>query len=214
MTNKYQDTLRAEVPETVEAELILIDSLLENADVSEDVYRKQPRTVTIKNSRDEEWYFQQMLRWVEKNPMTVDGQLGRSTIYRFALHFFVENIALSSQNGALRYAQLLGKLNRLTVTKAEAKQNAQNKNIEDSLSFIMAMVYQQMGYMPESLKDNQINYQLNPMSEIEVQTIGTATELNDDTELSKSFNAYKLVRTRDKQRIKKTNQTKGVIFDD
>lgn len=214
LSKKYKNTLAGEIPTHVAAELTLIDSLMKQMDVSEEVYRKQPKLIGIKNSRDEEWYFQQMLHWVEKNPSVVDGQFGRSTIYRFALHFFVENIVLSSKNSSYSFNALIEKINHLSNTKVDATISKQNKNIEDSLGFMMAMMYQLVDHIPETVDHKDIDYKLNPLSEIEIKTGGTETDLNDNAEFKNAFEAFKEVRERDKQKLKKINQSTGVLHDD
>ncbi|WP_349549761.1 hypothetical protein [Leuconostoc pseudomesenteroides] len=214
LSKKYKETLAQDLPLQVRTELAMIDALLENADVSEDTFRKQPSTIGIRNSRDEEWYFQQMMYWINKNPNAVDGQFGRSSIYKFALHFFVENVVLNPRNSSSTLNQLIDKMANLTTQKSNIKINAQNKNIEDSLSFMMAMIYQLVDHIPETVDHKDIDYKLNPLSEIEIKTGGTETDLNDNAEFKNAFDAFKEVRERDKQKLKKINQSTGVLHDD
>ncbi|MFH0349174.1 hypothetical protein ACG92U_02735 [Leuconostoc citreum] len=111
--------------------------------------------------------------------------------------------------------ELASRLNDLTQSKNEVKLTAQNKNIEESLSFMMSMIYHLMDTVPESIDPtNKVQYMLNPMSEIELKALGTETELEEDSELAKSFAAYKNIRFRDKQRIQKINQERGIISND
>ncbi|QEA46434.1 hypothetical protein FGL72_04655 [Leuconostoc citreum] len=212
LTKKFSNQLASEVPKKIQDELQLIDTLLADSDVPEEIYQSSPKMVTIRNSKDEEWYFQQLLNWLKRHPDVINGQFARSTIYKFTLHFFVENIVLNSKNANLSMGELASRLNALTQSKNEVKLTAQNKNIEESLSFIMAMIYRQLDSIPESMDaTNEVQYMLNPMSEIELKALGTETELEEDSELAKSFAAYKSIRFRDKQRIQQINQERGII---
>lgn len=215
LTKKYANQIASDVPQKIQDELQLLDTLLADYDVPEEIYQSSPKMITIRNSRDEEWYFQQMLNWLKRHPDVINGQFARSTIYKFTLHFFVENIVLNSKNANLTIGELASRLNDLTQSKNEVKLTAQNKNIEESLSFMMSMIYHLMDTVPESIDPtNKVQYMLNPMSEIELKALGTETELEEDSELAKSFAAYKNIRFRDKQRIQKINQERGIISND
>ncbi|WP_349550022.1 hypothetical protein [Leuconostoc pseudomesenteroides] len=213
LLNQYQD-ITADVPEQVTAELQLIELMLTEANVNDDTYQKRPATINIRNTRDEEWYFQQMKHWIKSHPQATSGKLGRSFIYKFTLHFFVENIVLNSQNRDLGLSELENRISQLSKNNDSRQINAQNKNIEASLGFMMSMLYQLVGHMPESVDNKKIDYKLNPLTEIEIMTAGTDTDLNDNAEFNLAFQAFKEVRKRDKQQLKKLHQSKGKLYDD
>lgn len=215
LTTQYEKTLPDEIPKKVKRELELIDAMFEDADVSEDIYQSMPKTINIKNSRDEEWYFQQIEQWAVRHPQATNGQFGRSTLYRFALHFFVENIVLSSTNASLTYDQVVDKVKYLSVSKSENIQIQQNRNIENSLAFLTAMMYQALNYIPESISDEKyVNYAINPFESVTLKNLDVDTTLKEDSELGKAFGEFTKILSRDKQRLKKINKPTGEIDDD
>ena len=216
LNKKYDTTLPEDIPLDVKSELKFIDKILQEFDIDEEIFAKQGKTINIKNSRDEEWYFQQMKNWAERNPRSTNGQFGKSTLYRFALHFFVENIALNANNARLNYSELAQKVNDANSTKSDSKLTAQLANVENLLGFLLTMQQRQLEYIPEgiNLENGFVKYAINPINPTEFQQFGTPTELNPNNELAQSYEEYKKIRSRDKQLIKKYHQTGGQLDDD
>ncbi|MCT3074099.1 hypothetical protein EFN64_10320, partial [Leuconostoc citreum] len=176
----------------------------------------RPTMIGIKNSRDEEWYFQQMKHWIERHPNALNAKFSRSSVYKFALHFFVENIALNANNARLNYSELAQKVNDANSTKSDSKLTAQFSNVENLLGFLLTMQQRQLEYIPEgiNLENGFVKYAINPINPTEFQQFGTPTELNPNNELAQSYEEYKKIRSRDKQLIKKYHQTGGQLDDD
>lgn len=216
LNKKYDTTLPEDIPLDVKSELKFIDKILQEFDIDEKIFAKQGKTINIKNSRDEEWYFQQMKYWAERNPRSTNGQFGKSTLYRFALHFFVENIALNANNARLNYSELAQKVNDVNSTKSDSKLTAQLANVENLLGFLLTMQQRQLEYIPEgiNLENGFVKHAINPINPTEFQQFGTPTELNPNNELAQSYEEYKKIRSRDKQLIKKYHQTGGQLDDD
>ncbi|WP_273724263.1 hypothetical protein [Leuconostoc mesenteroides] len=216
LNKKYDTTLPEDIPLDVKSELKFIDKILQEFDIDEEILAKQGKTINIKNSRDEEWYFQQMKHWAERNPRATNGQFGKSTLYRFALHFFVENIALNANNARLNYSELAQKVNDTNSTKSDSKLTAQLANVENLLGFLLTMQQRQLEYIPEgiNLENGFVKYAINPINPTEFQQFGTPTELNPNNELAQSYEEYKKIRSRDKQLIKKYHQTGEHLDDD
>ncbi|MBD9366623.1 hypothetical protein IAP91_14705 [Leuconostoc mesenteroides] len=216
LNKKYDTTLPEEIPLDIKSELKFIDKILQEFDIDEEIFAKQGKTINIKNSQDEEWYFQQMKHWAERHPRSTNGQFGKSTLYRFALHFFVENIALNANNANLNYSELAQKVNDAKPQKNDSKLSAQLSNMENLLGFLLTMQQRQLEYIPEgiNLENGFVKYAINPINPTEFQQFGTPTELNPNNELAQSYEEYKQIRSRDKQLIKKYHQTGGQLDDD
>ncbi|MBK0041644.1 hypothetical protein FGL85_07580 [Leuconostoc pseudomesenteroides] len=216
LKKKYDTTLPEDIPLDVKTELKFIDKILQKFDIDEEIFAKQGKTINIKNSRDEEWCFQQMKHWAERNPSSTNGQFGKSTLYRFALHFFVENIALNANNARLNSSELAQKVYDVNSTKSDSKLTAQLANVENLLGFLLTMQQRQLEYIPEgiNLENGFVKYAINPINPTEFQQFGTPTELNPNNELAQSYEEYKKIRSRDKQLIKKYHQTGGQLDDD
>ncbi len=216
LNKKYDTTLPEDIPLDVKSELKFIDKILQEFDIDEEIFAKQGKTINIKNSRDEEWYFQQMKHWAERHPMTTNGQFGKSTLYKFALHFFVENIALNAKNARLNFSELAQKVNDASSAQGDSKLTAQLANVENLLGFLLTMQQRQLEYIPEgiNLENGFVKYAINPINPTEFQQFGTPTELNPNNELAQSYEEYKKIRSRDKQLIKKYHQTGGHLDDD
>ncbi|MSB65616.1 hypothetical protein [Leuconostoc lactis] len=216
LTKKYQTTLPTELPLDVESELNLVDTLLNEFSIDEEIFSKQAKTINIKNSRDEEWYFQQMKHWAERHPQATNGQFGKSTLYKFALHFFVENIALNSDNAGLNILDLAQKINSPISQKQDAKSDAIMANIEEVLGLLLTMQQRQLDYIPEAVDQQTgvIKYAINPINKTEFQQFGAPTEINLNTDLAQTYLEYKKIRSRDKQLIKKYHQTGGQLNND
>ncbi|TOZ02253.1 hypothetical protein [Leuconostoc pseudomesenteroides] len=216
LNKKYDTTLPEDIPLEVKSELNFIDKVLQEFDIDEEIFAKQGKTINIKNSRDEEWYFQQMKHWSERHPKATNGQFGKSTLYKFALHFFVENIALNANNARLNYLELAQKVNDASSTKSDSKLTTQLVNVENLLGFLLTMQQRQLEYIPEgiNLENGFVKYAINPINPTEFQQFGTPTELNPNNELAQSYEEYKKIRSRDKQLIKKYHQTGGQLDDD
>ncbi|MFT8841110.1 MAG: hypothetical protein ABF933_02050 [Leuconostoc citreum] len=216
LNKKYNTTLPEDIPLEVKSELNFIDKILQEFDIDEELFANQGKTINIKNSRDEEWYFQQMKHWAERHPKATNGQFGKSTLYKLALHFFVENIALNANNARLNYAELAQKVNDAKPQKSDAKLTAQLANVENLLGFLLTMQQRQLEYIPEGvdLDNGFVKYAINPINPTEFQQFGAPTELNPNNELAQSYEEYKKIRSRDKQLIKKYHQTGGQLDDD
>lgn len=216
LNKKYEATLPEDIPLKVKSELDFIDKLLQEFDIDEEIFAKQGKTINIKNSRDEEWYFQQMKHWAERHPKATNGQFGKSTLYKFAVHFFVENIALNANNARLNYSDLAQKVNDAKPQNSDSKLTAQLSNVENLLGFLLTMQQRQLEYIPEgiNLENGFVKYAINPINPTEFQQFGAPTELNPNNELAQSYEEYKKIRSRDKQLIKKYHQTGGQLDDD
>ncbi|BAX72898.1 hypothetical protein [Leuconostoc mesenteroides] len=215
LTTKYQNTLTEELPSSVTSELKLIDDLMTEANVSDDVYQSSSKMITIRNSRDEEWYFQQLLNWIKRHPQATNGLLGKSQLYKFTLHFFVENIVLNPDNAQLSFGQLEEKISNLKQSKSDSTIVKQNRNIEQSLAFLISMSYRALNFIPESVNDDGlVEYGINPFSESIVKANGVETTLGTQSEVGKAYEEFQNAWSRDKQRLKKIKQPKGVITDD
>ncbi|WP_312694925.1 hypothetical protein [Leuconostoc pseudomesenteroides] len=215
LTNKYQNTLAEELPSSVTSELKLIDDLMAEANVPEEIYQTRSKTVNIKNSRDEEWYFQQLLHWAKRHPQSTNGLFGKSSLYKFALHFFVENIVLNPDNAQLSFGQLEEKISNLKQAKSDSTIVKQNRNIEQSLAFLISMSYRSLNFIPESVNDDGlVEYGINPFSESIVKANGVETTLGSQSEVGRAYEEFQNAWSRDKQRLKKIKQPKGVITDD
>ncbi|MBZ5947958.1 hypothetical protein KII93_05685 [Leuconostoc gelidum subsp. gasicomitatum] len=215
LNKKYDTTFPDDMPLEVKSELDFIDKLLQEFDIDEAIFAKQGKTINIKNSRDEEWYFQQMKHWAERHPKATNGQFGKSTLYKFALHFFVENIALNANNARLNFSELAQKVNDVSSQKSDSKLTAQLSNVENLLGFLLTMQHRQLEYIPEviNLENGFVKYAINPINPTEFQQFGAPTELNPNNELAQSYDEYKKIRSRDKQLIKKYHQTGGQLND-
>ncbi|QEA46300.1 hypothetical protein FGL72_03875 [Leuconostoc citreum] len=216
LNKKYDTTLPEYIPLEVKSELEFIENLLNEFDINQLIFDERPTMIGIKNSRDEEWYFQQMKHWIERHPNALNAKLSRSSVYKFALHFFVENIALNANNARLNYSELAQKVNDANSTKSDSKLTAQLANVENLLGFLLTMQQRQLEYIPEgiNLENGFVKYAINPINPTEFQQFGTPTELNPNNELAQSYEEYKKIRSRDKQLIKKYHQTGGQLDDD
>lgn len=212
----YDIYLPEDIPLDVKSELDFIDELIQEMNVDEQVFNIQSKAINIRNSREEEWYFQQMSHWVQRHPAALNGQLSKGGIYKFALHFFVENVALNPSNANLNYSDLAQKVNHTGPSKADKKRDTQLSNIETLLGFLLTMQQRQLEYIPEgiNLDNGFVKYAINPINPTEFQQFGAPTELNPNDELAQSYGEYKKIRSRDKQLIKKYHQAGGKIDDD
>ncbi|MFR4248911.1 MAG: hypothetical protein ACLT1L_03590 [Leuconostoc lactis] len=206
---KRLNFLKNSKPESRE-EIEFLTNMIASADVSNDVYDSRPSTINIKNSRDEEWYFQQIQQWIKRHPSSISGRAGRSSIYKFALHFFVENIVLNPENAKLTELQLAERLNDgrhdIDTKNIELKMN----QLEEMTSFIMALLFKQFDYVPERVDDRSvIQFAINSMNEIGLNDNVAASEINPNEQLGKTFKMYKELRSRDKQLIKNINHRGG-----
>lgn len=215
LSHKYKNTLPEELPPSVKSELKLIEDLMVEANVSEEVFQTSPKMINIRNSRDEEWYFQQLLNWVKRHPQATNSQFGRSTLYKFAIHFFVESIVLKPENAQLSYGQLEERLSNLKQSKADSILTKQNQNIEQSLAFLISMTYRALNFIPESIDErNLVEYGINPFNDSIVQNNGLETILDTKSEVGKAYLEFKAAWSHEKQNMKKKNQPKGVLNDD
>ncbi|MGR8823246.1 hypothetical protein [Leuconostoc citreum] len=215
LTKKYQDVLADDVPISIKKELKTIENLILSADMPDEFYRKKPTTFSIKNSHDEEWYFQQMSRWIEKHPQVTDGRFGRGSIYKFALHFFVENIALNTANTTLSSEKLAENVKTMNQNNTQQNDSQLIRNIENMTSLLLAMQQKQFNYIPERIDEQgMVQYAISPMTHFELEQFGFETEINPNKELSKVFVNYKKIRNQDKQLIRKINQKGGTLYDD
>ena len=82
---KRLNFLKTNKPEADE-EIKFLTQILNDMDVKDDDYESRPKLVNFKNSRDDEWYFQQMQQWLKRHPTVLGGKNGRSTIYKYTLH--------------------------------------------------------------------------------------------------------------------------------
>lgn len=151
LNKKYDTTLPEDIPLEVKSELELIENLLNEFDINQSTFDERPTMIGIKNSRDEEWYFQQMKHWIERHPNALNAKFSRSSVYKFALHFFVENIALNANNARLNYSELAQKVNDANSTKSDSKLTAQLANVENLLGFLLTMQQCQLEYIPEGI---------------------------------------------------------------
>ncbi|CUW06037.1 hypothetical protein [Leuconostoc gasicomitatum] len=191
-------------------EIQLLERMLEDMNVSDDIFQKQPKTINIKNNRDEEWYFQQMKTWIQRRPTALNGQSGRSTIYKFALHFFVENIVLQPDNTQLSELLLAERIKNLHKQTPKNVADFKLEKLEEMTSFTMAMIFKQYDYIPEEvLNDKMINYAINSMNEYGFSNSIKASDINPNDQLGKTFKLYRELRQRDKQLIKKLNNKSG-----
>ncbi|WP_273948586.1 hypothetical protein [Leuconostoc mesenteroides] len=216
LNKKNDTTLPEDIPLEVQSELTFIENLLNEFDINQSIFDERPTMIGIKNSRDEEWYFQQMRHWIERHPNALNAKFSRSSVYKFVLHFFVENIALNANNSRLNYSELAQKVNDANSTKSDSKLTAQLANVENLLGFLLTMQQRQLEYIPEgiNLENGFVKYAINPINPTEFQQFGTPTELNPNNELAQSYEEYKKIRSRDKQLIKKYHQTGGQLDDD
>ncbi|WP_349535068.1 hypothetical protein [Leuconostoc citreum] len=215
LLKKYKDVLAENIPKAIQVEMIIIDEMLASSDVAEGVYRKKPSTFSIKNSQDEEWYFQQMSRWIERHPDATDGKFWRGSIYKFALHFFVENIALNTTNATLSSEKLTEKVKGMNQNNKTQSDSQLIQNIENMTSLLLAMQQKQFNYIPERIDEQgMVQYAISPMTHFELEQFGFETEINPNKELSKVYVNYKKIRSRDKQLVRKINQKGGTLYDD
>jgi len=136
-------------------------------------------------------------------------------IYRFALHFFIENIALNAANAKLQYGDLTQKLNALALKRENAKLEAQLANMDNLLGFLTTLQYRQLEYIPEkiNLQNGLVDYSINPINETEFQLFSAPIEMSPNNDLGKSYAEYKKIRGREKLAIKKRHQ-KGDFYPD
>lgn len=127
----YRDVSPTEIPITVNTELALINQMLQDLKTDPTIYQKQPKVISLRHSQSEEWYFQQLSRWLNRHPEAIGAKFNRSELYRFALHFFVENIALNATNAKLPYGDLIEKINTLAFKRENAKLEVQLANLEN-----------------------------------------------------------------------------------
>lgn len=211
----YRDVSPTEIPITVNTELELIDQMLQDLKIDPTIYQKQPKVISLRHSQSEEWYFQQLSRWLDRHPEAIGAKFNRSELYRFALHFFVENIALNATNAKLPYGDLIDKLNALALKRENAKLEAQLANIENLLGFITTMQYRQLNFIPENIdfKNGLVNYGINPIAEEYTQLFDDMTEMVPNNELGKAYAKYKEIRGYQKLAIKKRHQKRSFYPD-
>jgi len=191
-------------------EIQLLERMLKDINVSEEDYQSRPQIVNFKNSRDDEWYFQQMKTWIQRHPTALNGQSGRSTIYKFTLHFFVENIVLQPDNTQLSELLLAERIKNLHKQTKKNIADFKLEKLEEMTSFTMAMIFKQYDYIPEEvLNDKMINYAINSMNEYGFSNSIKASDINPNDQLGKTFKLYRELRQRDKQLIKKLNNKSG-----
>lgn len=211
----YHAVSPTEIPLSVSSELQLIDQLLKDLNIDAAIYQRQPKVISIRNSNSEEWYFQQMCSWLDRHPEAIGANFNRSEIYRFALHFFVENIALNAANAKLKYGDLTQKINTLAIKRENAKLEAKLSSIENQLGFLTTMQHRQLEYIPEVVDQNNgfVKYAINPINETEFQQFGAPTEMLPTNDLGKAYAEYKKIRGYEKLAIKKRHQ-KGMFYRD
>lgn len=211
----YRDVSPTEIPASVNEELQLIDHMLQDLNIDTAIYQKQPKVISLRHSDSEEWYFQQLFHWLDRHPEAIGAKFNRSEMYRFALHFFVDNIALNAANAKLKYGDLTQKVNALSLKRENAKLEAQLANMENLLGFLTTLQYRQLEYIPEvvNLKNGFVKYSLNPINETEFQQFGAPIEMIPNNDLGKAYAEYKKIRGREKLAIKKRNQ-KGNFYPD
>jgi hypothetical protein len=142
LQKKYVNILPEAIPQVVKNEIVYINELLASLTFGSENSSQITPTITIRNSRDETWYMQQMQQWLDKHPTAITGQKGRSTIYKFALHFFVENIALQSENSLLSANELADRVKNMRYRNGQfANIERKLKDIDDQLTFNTAMTH-------------------------------------------------------------------------
>ncbi|WP_349551448.1 hypothetical protein [Leuconostoc pseudomesenteroides] len=189
--------------------------MLQGLNLDPAIYQKQPKVISLRHSQSEEWYFQQLSRWLDRHPEAIGAKFNRSELYRFALHFFVENIALNATNAKLPYGDLIDKLNALALKRENAKLEAQLANLENLLGFITTMQYRQLNFIPENIdfKNGLVNYGINPIAEEYTQLFDDMTEIVPNNELGKAYAKYKEIRGYQKLAIKKRHQKRSFYPD-
>lgn len=212
---KYQEDISETNPAVINKEIALLEMMQKALEVSRNDYIKMPVNINIRNSRDEEWYFQQMKNWIQRHPTVLNGRSGRSSIYKFALHFFVENIVLEPNNTQLSDLQLADRIKTLTRSKSTSTADFKLDQLEEMTSFMMAMLFKQYDYIPEEITEKgMISYALNSMNEFALNSSIQASEINPNKQLGKTFKLYRDIRQRDKMLVKKINSKLGDIQND
>ncbi|MBS0949245.1 hypothetical protein JK159_02455 [Weissella minor] len=164
--------------------------------IAEDI--SVPRNTPITNNLTEEWYRAIFLEWLSTHTSALKNiKTSKSAIYTFALHFFVDNIVLNPKNAALKYEQLVDKLNRLNERDADLKKiNFELADIRSILSFLNAMQFE-----VNTLPVEGSARQLTPGAFGQLRT-----EVNQNSDLGQAMQTYKKQRQGDLTK-KQTRQT-------
>lgn len=205
--------LKDNKPESQE-EIEFLQKMINDMDIKNEYYNSTPSIVNFRNTHNDEWYFQQMKNWVERHPTTVGGTTSRSKIYKYALHFFVENIALNPDNAKLTELQLAERINGSKYNESTKNVELKMNQLEEMVSFIMALLFKQFDYVPQNINERgMIDFAINSMNEFGFENNVGASEINPNEQLGKIFKMYKEIRSRDKQLIKKINHRGGIQYD-
>lgn len=197
-----------------DGEIEFLTQILNDMDVKDEDYESRPKLVNFKNSKDDEWYFQQMQQWLKRHPTVLGSKTGRSTIYKYTLHFFVEHIVLNPDNAKLTESQLAERINSEKTDTNTKNIELKIEQLEEMTSFIMALLFKQFDYVPEEVNERgMIGFAINSMNEFGFDTNVAASEINPNEQLGKTFRLYRALRSRDKQLIKKVNQRGGIHYD-
>lgn len=96
--------------------------------------------ISVKDSVEENWYRSIAGYWLDQHIEAGVNSKQQSTIYKFALHFFVEQVVLNPQNSVLSYSSLLRKMEYLNAEDQQLENIARDlEDIKGLASFIAAM---------------------------------------------------------------------------
>lgn len=161
LIKQYEKFPDEKIPEKVILELQSIQKLLNEVSI-EDI----PKQISLKMSDLEKWYFALMLDWIIDHPDAINAaRFSRAEIYKFTMHFFVDNIILNSKNQNLSFGTLKNKVSKISE-ESELEKNIlqQLKEIKDvttygaSLNHVVAdMSSEYPNGISELLKNNQEN---------------------------------------------------------
>ncbi|GAK31598.1 hypothetical protein WOSG25_110760 [Weissella oryzae SG25] len=199
LLKKYQNVQEDAIPDSVFEELDKIEALLQEVSI-----RKIPNQINIKMGELEKWYFTMMFDWMSAHPESFDSKsISMTEIYKFALHFFVENIVTVPGNSLMQVEKLRRKIGSMgEANSIEKNIYRQLEDIKNLAAFNSSMVYT-LADLSKDFPDGVAN----------ILSTQQENEMDSSTRYAQVFAKFINQRQLTKQNIKNRNSSNSLNSD-
>lgn len=189
LSKKYQNVPEKDIPLDIKKEIIAIQQIM--GQMEQEIPQKDKwETATVKGSEKEEWYYNMMRMWANTHTdaLNENSKTARATLYRFALHFFVEQIVLSPKNNALSYSMLKEHVKTMTDKRDRelVKVTRKLKDIENMVAYLGSITN----------ADAETNPKFGTEFDAFVEK-GLPTDNNPESSFAKNLNVFSEKRQKD-----------------
>lgn len=159
-------------PDNVDAKMLQetnqIDDLLKLLDEPESIDQKSKNVVPIRENAEESWYRSLAGYWFGQHSETGVNPTQQSTIYKYILRFFVDQVVMNPENFGMSYPALLNKMEHLNSDDGQLKDISRDlEDIKKVISFIAAMEHER-NTLPEGMQQftpemfEELHSEINP----------------------------------------------------